>query len=554
MSGTLKQLTEVWARMKFGQKMSLAIALVATLGIIAALVVYGSQPEYAVLFSDLKPADAQTIVEKLKTQNVQYQLSNNSTVVSVPAERVAELRLLMASSGTLAGGHVGFDIFDRTSFGATEFTQQVNYQRAIEGELARTLEAMDEVESARVHVTQPHDSVYADKAERAKGSVMLRMKQGRALSRERTEAVVSLVASAVEGLDPADVAVMDTQGRLLSSSASGGKSGMGDASTFSSHLEASRKFEAETAGRIVSLLEPLSGIGRVRADVAASLDFSQTEQTEERYDPKSQVVRSQQNTQEVRNANGSVSAGVAGVRSNDPTARNPPAPTSSNAAGDQRAATTTNYEINKTVIHTVGGGGKISRLSVSVVVDYKNVSGTLVTRSPEELKKMQDLVAAAVGIDENRGDQIVVQTIPFDQPSVEIHNPTWLEKHSDIVRTGIKYGAIAIATILLLLFVVRPAKRGLRTAFNSTRAIGPGGSQMLALTSGNPSTALAGASPRTVAEIEADMEAQISREVAGLSTDPNRSTALRKQLIDRTKKQPEAVAMTVRGWLQEGAK
>jgi flagellar M-ring protein FliF len=547
MSGTFKQLVDVWAKLKFGQKISLVVAVLATIGVIGAIVMYSSQPEYSVLFSDLKPADAQSIVEKLKTQNVQYQLSNNGTVVSVPAERVAELRLLMASSGTLAGGHVGFDIFDRTSFGATEFTQQVNYQRAIEGELARTLEAMDEVDSVRVHITQPHDSIYADKAERAKGSVMLRMKQGKALSRERTEAVVSLVASAVEGLDPADVAVMDTQGRLLSNSAHADNSKMGDASVFSSHLEASRKFESETAARIVTLLEPLSGIGRVRADVAANLDFSQTEQTQETYDPRSQVIRSQQSTQEVRNgnANSTQTGGVSGVRGNDPTTRTPATTTTPN--GDQRAATTTNYEINKTVTHTVGAGGKISRLSVSVVVDFKNVNGTMVTRSPEELKKMQDLVAAAVGIDENRGDQIVVQTIPFDQPTVEIHNPTWLEKHSDLVRTGIKYGALAIATLLLLIFVVRPAKRGLRTAF-ANRELGPGTMPMLALPSGNPN--LTNASPRTVAELQADMDGQIVRNLP----DPTRANALRKQLIDRTRQEPENVAMTVRGWLQEGAK
>jgi flagellar M-ring protein FliF len=546
MSGSLKQIFDLWAKLRFGQKLSLIIAVVATIGLITAVVIYGSQPEYAVLFSDLKPADAQTIVEKLKTQNIQYQLSSNGTVVSVPADRVPELRLLMASSGTLAGGHVGFDIFDRTSFGATEFTQQVNYQRAIEGELARTLEAMDEVGSARVHITQPHESIYADKAERAKGSVMLRMKQGKALSRERTEAVVSLVASAVEGLDPADVAVMDTQGRLLSSSGQGGNSGMGDASMFSSHLEASRKFETETAGRIVSLLEPLSGLGRVRADVTANLDFSQTEQTEEKYDPKSQVIRSQQSTQEVRNAGAGNIGGVAGVRGNDPATRTPPTATTTNPNGDQRAATTTNYEINKIITHTTGTGGKISRLSVSVVVDFKNANGTMVARSADELKKMQDLVSAAVGIDQNRGDQIVVQSIPFDQPTVEIHNPTWLEKHSDLVRTAIKYGALAAATILLLLFVVRPAKRALQTAFTSTRELGPGPVPMLALPSGN----LNGTSPRTVAEIEADIEAQISR----LPGDSTRASALRKQLIDRTRQEPENIAMTVRGWLQEGAK
>lgn len=543
--------------MKFGQRAAVVLAIGGTIALVVVLAVYGSQPEYGVLFSDLKPADAQTIVEKLKTANVQYKLTNNGTAVSVPSDRVSELRLEMASSGALNGGHVGFDIFDRASFGATEFTQQVNYQRAIEGELARTLEAMDEVESARVHVTQPHESIYADKAERAKASVMVRMRQGRMLSRERTEAVVGLIASAVEGLDPADVAVMDTQGRLLSSSSNGVNGGPGgDASAFSSKLEASRKFEAETASRIVSLLEPISGVGHVRADVAANLDFSQTELTEEKYDPKSQVVRSQQTSQESRNGDPNGPGNIVGVRANDPALRPAPVTTGApGATGDQRAATTTTYEIDKTITHTVGGGGRISRLSVSVVVDYKDVAGVRTTRTPEELQKMQDLVAAAVGLDQTRGDQIVVQTIPFEQPSLEARNLSWLERNNELVRTAIKYGALALATLLLLLFVVRPAKRALQQAAKAPRLLGPGERTALALSSGHSElpalTSNSLESPRTVAELEADMEAQVAREMASLAPDIVRASTLKKQLVERSRKQPESVAMTIRGWLQE---
>jgi len=559
MSSFLKQFADLWGKMRFGQRVGVLIAAGGTIALIVAIAVYGSQPEYGVLFSDLKPADAQTIVEKLKASNVQYKLTNNGTVVSVPSDRVSELRLQMASSGALTGGHVGFDIFDRTSFGATEFTQQVNYQRAIEGEMAKTLEGMDEVESARVHVTQPHESIYADKAERAKASVMVRMRQGRVLSRERTEAVVSLVASAVEGLDPSDVAVMDTQGRLLSSAAHGANGGAGDASTFSSHLEASRKFEAETAARIMSLLEPISGVGHVRADVAANLDFSQTEQTQEKFDPKSQVVRSQQSQQESRNnnTNGGV-ANVVGVRANDPALRPTPIPTGTPAAaGDQRVATTTNYEIDKTITRTVGGGGRVSRLSVSVVVDYKNEKGVMITRTPDELKKMQDVVAAAVGIDEKRGDQIVVQAMPFDQPTVEVRNPAWLEKNGELVRAAIKYGALAIATLLLLIFVVRPAKRALMLASKAPKQIGAGSGEKRAPLALAGHSELNGhnahnlESPRTVAEIEADMEAQVAREMAAFTPDLVRATTLRKQLVERSRTQPESVAMTIRGWLQD---
>lgn len=556
MSTFLKQLTYLWTRMKPGQRMAVVLGAVGTIGLIVALVYYGSQPEYGVLFSDLKPADAQSIVEKLKTSNVPYKLTNNGTVVSVPSDRVSELRLQMASSGALSGGHVGFDIFDRTSFGATDFTQQVNYQRAIEGELARTLEGMNEVESARVHITQPQESLYAEKTQRAKASVMVRMRQDRVLSRERTEAMVSLVASAVEGLDPADVAVMDTQGRLLSSasSASGG-----DAGAFSSHLEARRKLEAETAARIVSLIEPISGIGHVRADVAAELDFSQIEQTEEKYDPKSQVIRSQQTSQESRNNNNAGAGSVVGVRANDPTVANQPVTaTKPNPNGDQRTATTTSYEIDKTVKRTIGGGGgRVTRMSVSVVVDYKNVAGVSTARTNDELTKIQNLVSAAVGIDSNRGDQVVVQTIPFDQPTVEVRNPTWLEKNNELVRTGIKYGALVVAAILLLIFVIRPAKRALKSAGKSLKQLPPGLSEpALALSAGgsldmNRRDPMSLETARTVAEIEREMEAQVAREMASFTPDVVRASAIKKQLVERSRQQPESVAMTIRGWLQE---
>ncbi|MEJ7617334.1 MAG: flagellar basal-body MS-ring/collar protein FliF [Pyrinomonadaceae bacterium] len=430
MPSFVTQYVELWKRLKGGQRVAIVVAVLATLGLSGALIYYGSQPTYGVLFADLKPADAQAIVDKLKTANVSYSLSDGGTTISVPRERITELRLQMAGTGVLSGGHVGFDIFDRSSFGATDFAQKVNYQRAIEGELARTLEGMDEVESARVHVTRPRESLFADKAERAKASVVLRIRQGRELSRERTESAVNLVASAVEGLDPADISLMDTRGRLLSAPTRM-MGGVSDAGAFNTHLEARRKMESETAARVISLLEPVTGTGHVRADVAADLDFSQVEQTEEKYNPQSAVMRSQQTSSEQRNG-AAAQGGIAGTRANDPATplAAPTSPSTPARPGDQRTATTTNWEIDKTVKRTISGGaGRINRLSVSVVVDYKNSNGTSVVRAPEELQKMQEIVAAAVGIDATRGDQIVVQSIPFDQPTLDLTPPTWLERY-----------------------------------------------------------------------------------------------------------------------------
>ena len=436
-------------------------AAVATIGLVSAIIYYGSQPEYAALFSDLKPGDAQAIVEKLQASGVPYSLSNGGTTIQVPQERISELRLQMAGTGALSGGHVGFDLFDKTSFGATDFAQKINYRRAIEGELARTLEGMDEVEGARVHMTPKRESVFSDKEEGAKASVMLRVREGKELSSERTEAVASLVASSVEGLDSSNVSVMDTRGRLLSS----GRGNLGSNDIFNSQLDSKRKFETETAARIISLLAPIAGDGRIRADVSADVDFSKTEETEEKYNPQSQVIRSQQSSEEKRNSSAtSPGAPVVGVRSNDPETTQGNANRQNQTSGnDQRVATTTNYEIDKTTRRKVGGGGEVKRMTVSVVVDHKMVNEVSTARTAEELKKFEELVGAAVGFSEERGDSIVVQTMPFDKTGLGMEAPaaSFLQNNKEIISSATKYGLLALMTVLVLFFVIRPARKAL---------------------------------------------------------------------------------------------
>src|SRR5688572_11211945 len=217
MPAFIEQIKEVWTRMPLNGRIATISGAVATLGLIAAIFYYGTQPEYGVLFSDLTPTDAQSIVEKLKASNTPYSLSNGGSMIQVPSEKIPELRLQMAGEGVISGGHVGFDLFDKTNFGATDFAQQINYRRAIEGELAKTLESLEELEGARVHITPKKESVFTEKEEGAKASVMLRVKQGKQISAERTDAIVNLVSGSVEGLDPSNVSVMDTRGRLLTS-------------------------------------------------------------------------------------------------------------------------------------------------------------------------------------------------------------------------------------------------------------------------------------------------------------------------------------------------
>lgn len=551
------QLTDVWNRLPMGGRIATIGSAVATLGLIGALVYYGSQPDYGLLFADLSPGDAQNIVEKLKTANVPYSLTNGGTTINVPHDRISELRLQMAGEGAISGGHVGFDLFDKTSFGATDFAQQVNYRRAIEGELAKTLEGMDEVESARVHITPKKESVFAEKEEGAKASVMVKVRQNKELSSERSDAIVSLIASSIEGLDASRISVMDTRGRLLVAAGTGRNDPSNSAGAFQAQLEARQKYEAENAARIITLLEPVVGESRVRADVSADLDFSHVEQSEEKYDPQSQVVRSQQTSQEARNStsSGRGNGGVAGARSNNPATQASPAPNPSQVTGDQRNTSTVNYEIDKTVKKTVGGGGRVNRMTVSVVVDHKKVNDVDVARTSEELRQIQDLVSAAVGINAERGDSVVVQTMPFDKPAAaDATAAPFLERNKQLVSSATKYGALIVVAILLLLFAIRPALKALKAAAR------PAETPEL-LDDGNTSGDRRGlalgpadlpaqdtAQMMTVGELQAQMEAGTD---GNPGTKMQRVESIRKQLVEQSMTDPDMVVNTMRGWLTE---
>ncbi|NNF00714.1 MAG: flagellar M-ring protein FliF [Pyrinomonadaceae bacterium] len=554
----LEQAKEIWNRLPMSGRITTIGAALATFGLVSAIIYYGSQPEYGALFSDLKPGDAQSIVEKLEASGVPYSLSNGGTTIQVPRDRLSELRLQMAGTGMLSGGHVGFDLFDKTSFGATDFAQKVNYRRAVEGELARTLEGMDEVEGARVHMTPKRESVFTEKEEGAKASVMLRVREGKELSSERTEAIASLVASSVEGLDSSNVSVMDTRGRLLTS----GRGNQGSNDIFNSQLDSRRKFEAETAARIVSLLEPIAGDGRIRADVSADVDFSKTEETEEKYNPQSQVIRSQKTSEEKRNTSAtSPGAPVVGVRSNDPATTQQTANRQNQTTGnDERVATTTNYEIDKTVRRKVGGGGEVKRMTVSVVVDHKLVNDVSTARTSEELKKFEELVGAAVGFNEDRGDSIVVQTMPFDKSGLAGETPaaTFLESNKEIVSTAIKYSLLALATMLVLFFVIRPARKALAAASKNlaspqlaAAALGDGSDRRVISQQGN---LLPGAGA-TVAELQAQMnEAEAGGNPSNsfvTNDSAQRLDTVKKMLIEENPEESEIVVGTLRGWLRE---
>lgn len=416
------------------QLAGLAAVFVAVVSVVVGSAYWINAPDYVLLVADMDAETANSVVSRLKADEVPYRLEEGGRAVSVPAERVDELRLAFASDGLPSAGRIGFEIFDRTAFGTTEFLEHVNYRRALEGELARTIATISEVSSARVHIAMAKESLFVDRSEPAKASVMLRLKTAnRPLSPATVRGIAGLVASSVEGLRPDSVVVLDQHGRPLNKpSDDGDPAGMNAA-----QMDRQQQIERDLSLKVISLLEPVVGIGRVRVNVAAYLKADSVQETEERWDPNT-VVRSRQTTVE-SGAGLSAVGGVAGARANQPPALSTsnaagpltdeagevPAPATriATGSGPGRSTETTNYEVGKLVRTTISPQGQLARLSVAVVLDDERVSAPgpdgavqASTRpwESEGLQRIQSIVSAAVGLDAARGDQLTVENIAFD--------------------------------------------------------------------------------------------------------------------------------------------
>ncbi|HQL00193.1 MAG TPA: flagellar basal-body MS-ring/collar protein FliF, partial [Smithellaceae bacterium] len=303
MDSILQSLTKLWNgfdALSSGRKASIVMVLFATLGVIALLIYLTLQVEYRVLFSNLSAEDAASIVEKLNDRKIPYQLTAGGTTVSVPEGQVNQLRLELAASGLPQGGGVGFEIFDQKTLGATEFEQQLNYRRALQGELARTINGLDEIQSSRVHIALPKESLFLDQQKKPTASVTIKLKSGKALRPAQIEGIVHLVASSIEGMNPADVMVVDSRGNILSAKQNDTRL----SKLTAQQMDYQRNMEKELAARIQSMLENVVGQGRAVVRVTADLDFRIMEKTEETYDPEAQVVRSQQRNSELERAVG----------------------------------------------------------------------------------------------------------------------------------------------------------------------------------------------------------------------------------------------------------
>lgn len=457
----VQQVLRIYKEMPLSRRISMAAVVALVIAGFAVMFFWANRIDYQTVYSGLSAEDAAKIVEKLKEQNIPYQLAGNGTVVRVPAEQVYDVRLSMAAAGLPTGGAVGYELFDETDFGTTEFVQKMNYQRALQGELSRTIKEFREVEDARVMIVMPKDSVFIEETKPPSVSVMLKLRGE--LSKEKVQAVVHLVAGAVEGMSPENVAVVDTKGRVLFKGASEEEK-IGEMAD--NRLQYKLAYEKNMAQRIQTMLERIVGPGKAIVRVTADMDFDQVDINEEIYDPDVTVVRSRQNLLE------SVDRVLPQGEVSSVDRVLPPGETTAAASGTEKRTKqdeTVNYELNRTLRRTVKPVGILQRLSVAAVLDgtYRmepNDAGenvrVYVPRTAAELEQFKSIVQNAMGYSEDREDQVTVESFSFSETDTLGH-----AEGTDWKNLWRLYGKSLINILLILalfIFVVLPLIRTMK--------------------------------------------------------------------------------------------
>jgi flagellar M-ring protein FliF len=471
----MDQITTLVKDLTFLQRVSIVAAVLIAGGTIAALLHYRHEGDFRPLYTSMAPEDAAPVVQKLKESGVEYRLSDGGSVVLVPSARLAESRLTLASAGLPKSGRIGFELFDKTNFGATELVEHINYQRALEGELERSVLSMAEVVQTRVHLTFPRESVFLDQQQPAKASVMVKLRPGARISAQNVLAVSNLVASAVEGLNTDAVAVIDMDGNLLSrpKRASTGT----DSQITSEALEVRQQIEHDLVAKIGATIEPLLGADQFRAGASVECDLTSGDQQEETYNPDQSVMQTSQKTEDV-NERASTAGGVPGTAANLP---HPPASPGSGGGTSHKTENVT-YQTSRIIRHTRIPQGVVRRMSLSVLVGQpvhwegsgKNRHRVTVPPSPETMKTIRDLVAGVTGFNADRGDQLIVETLPFESsvvadslqmapatPTKADPQPAWLEaiaKYRNVLFMAV--GGLVILAVLIRIFLGFMSHRG----------------------------------------------------------------------------------------------
>lgn len=551
------QLAALWGRLSRLQRLALVALLLTGMGLIVAFLLWARTPDYAVAFSGLTEEDAGRIVEQLQASNIPYQLSGGGTIL-VPRDQVYEVRLAMARQGLPQGGNVGFELFSAPTLGMTEFSQQVNYQRALEGELARTIRSLNAVQDVRVHIVLPQPSLYTTQKQEPTASITLKLKPGRQIEPEQVAAIRHLVASSVEGLKPDNITIVDTEGTLLSTPIED-EAGLAAATALSTNqIQAQRAYEAAIEHKVQAMLDRVLGPNKSVVRVAAQLNWDQVETTSQVVTPTG-AIRSSQTISETYAGTPGLAGGIPGSSSNLPGAPS----YQTVISGTQgvlynRNESTINYELGQTETRQVKAPGQVARLSLSVLVD--GVTET------QQLAALSQAVAAAAGIDPARGDQLSVDTLAFDRSYAEQQQAELSDaaRQQDIFQYA-QWAALGLVLLGLLWYVWR--------LFHNLRLQAAPLALPVPLPAPVPSLKLAGA-PGAEADpsLRSGLRLSAAQETpAGLLHAPAPGGALEagespvseetrplteteqieRHLLQLAQRQPEAIAQIIRTWLNE---
>lgn len=533
-----------WTRMPRGRQIGLMAALALAVATVVAVLLWAQKTEYATLFANLEEKEGGEIVEALQKLNIAHQIQPATGAILVPADQVHAVRLKLAGMGLPQESGTGFELLDKQSgFGASQMVEGARYQRALEGEIARSITTIRHVKSARVHLALPKESVFVRQPKKPSASVMVELHSGRGLEPGQVEAIVHLVASSVPQLEPGQVTVVDQRGHLLNAKDNGN-----DLSLNAKQFDYKKQVEEHLIERIENILSPVLGRDGLRTQVTADIDFTVTERTQEVYNPDLPALRSEQ-TREEQNQ-GSAVQGVPGALSNQPPpAGVAPETTGAAAPGQQLSepplntskSATRNYELDKTVSHSRLGTGVVRRITAAVVVDYRHIPQgdngvALQPYSEEDLTRFTNLVKEAVGYDAARGDRVTVTNAPF---RAEIDNlsaaPVW---EQNWFWPAVKQTGAALVVLALILGVLRPAVKGLVGRGESAK------SDMDAAESG-------AASEGVLAESGVSQEApQVAQDDDMLMLDAPESHEKRVAFAQRAVDQdPKRVAQVIKNWM-----
>ncbi len=512
------------------------IVVGATVWIFVGLVGAG---DYKTLYSGMAPLDAQSLGQRLAAQNISYQLSSDGTAVQVRSDQLDKARLEAAAQGPLASGRMGFELFDKPNWSGSDFSEKVNYQRALEAELERTIQTISGVEAVRVHLVLPRESLFTDRERPAKAAVVLKL-SGTRLTDQISASVANLVSSAWDDLSPQNVTVVTTDGQMQEK---GHSHSLGVGGT--------QELETTLAERIVQTLAPVVGADHVKSSITIDYDPNSGESTQELYDPNSTAVLSSQTSQET--VGDLEPAGIPGTPSNAPNSQGNTA-----AVAQAKTATATQgirsesktYAVSRTTHHVLEPAGRIKRVAAAILVDdaveVKTDNGksqeTRRKRTPEEMKQIEELAKAAIGFDQQRGDLFALQNITFTQPSVDVPAPegkfqrllVFAERWTWMLR----YVALAVLFALVYLLVLRPVKK-----------------QMIALLRAPPQHALpaSGASGGAAGALPTGVSmASLADQPDIISAEVQEAVALKKKVVSKVNGDPEAASRLIQNWLREG--